>query len=183
MGRHEESGKWGRVGKSEGKKGFDKDQGLEIWNAFLADAREIASTDDYDKWIRNLRFVAEVDKSVLIAARDRLTYDRISANHRPMLKRVWRKVDPKGRALEIACWKDIPVATRELAGNPWAVEQDIAASEDAKAADTSAPAATSPQTDNSMTFDTLIVGDTNKRAVRLAEQLLEGSMLRAEVAL
>ncbi|MGB3627832.1 MAG: DnaA/Hda family protein, partial [Henriciella sp.] len=156
---------------------------MEIWNAFLADARQIASTDDYDKWIQNLRFVAEVDKSVLIAARDRLTYDRISANHRPMLKRVWRKVDPKGRALEIACWKDIPVATRELAGNPWEVEQSVSAEAGVTAETLEAPAATSPQTGNMMTFDTLIVGDTNKRAVRLAEQLVEGTMLRAEVSL
>lgn len=179
MGRQEESGNWGRDGKKAAGKSIDKHQGLAIWNAVLNDARQITSADDYNKWIKDLRFVAEVNNSVLIAARDQLTFDRISGNHRPMLKRVWRKTDPKGRSLEIACWKDIPVETRELAGDLWSAEQEtrLAAQQ---AADTEAAAPSS--SDLSMTFDTLIVGDTNKRAVRLAEQFVEGNMLRAEIS-
>ncbi|MEM5516126.1 DnaA/Hda family protein [Henriciella sp. AS95] len=180
MGRQEESGNWGREGKKAEGKVIDKHQGLAIWNAVLDDARQIASPDDYNKWIKDLRFVAEVNNSVLIAARDQLTFDRISGNHRPMLKRVWRKTDPKGRALEIACWKDIPAETRELAGDLWSAEQEAkrAIGNDAdEAAEVTAPS------DGSMTFETLIVGDTNKCAVRLAERLVEGTMLRADVAL
>jgi len=171
MGRHEESGRWGKNGHEDGqtvKDGKDVHRGKEIWDTVLNDTRVRIPAEDFDKWIADLRFVAEVDDVVLIAARDQLAFDRINSNHRPLLKRIWRKSDPKGRALQIACWKDIPASTRDLVDNPWSAEKRQAAD-----------AEETGRTDRSegvpgMTFANLVTGDTNKRAVGLAMEIVRG---------
>ena len=124
MGRQEESGRWDEnkvMDTSTVQEGSDIHRGREIWKTVLHDTRVRIPAEDFDKWISDLRFVAEVDDVVLVAARDQLSFDRINSNHRPLLKRIWRKSDPKGRALKIACGKDIPASTRQdesLNGSP-----------------------------------------------------------------
>lgn len=171
MGRHEESGRWGKNGHDDGqpgKDGKDVHRGKEIWDTVLNDTRVRIPAEDFDKWIADLRFVAEVDDVVLIAARDQLAFDRINSNHRPLLKRIWRKSDPKGRALQIACWKDIPASTRDLVDNPWSVEkrQTVNAEETAGTERSEGVPG--------MTFANLVTGDTNKRAVGLAMEIVGG---------
>lgn len=171
MGRQEESGRWGEQGHDRGqtnKNATDANRGREIWKTVLNDTRVQISAEDYDKWIADLRFVAEVDDVVLIAARDQLAFDRINNHHRPMLKRIWRKADPKGRALQISCWKDIPNSTRDLVDNPWKGDT----SQSAFAADTAAEPRLGAMP--GMTFGTLVTGDTNKRAVGLAMEIVGG---------
>ncbi len=180
MGRHEESGRWDNEVQRAGKTPMDVHKGQEIWNSVLSAARQTTSTDDYRKWIADLRFVAEVDGTVLVAARDQLAFDRVNTNHRPMLRRFWGKADPKGRALKIACWRDIPTNTRELVTYPWTADHKAEALE--PAADTSV---TNTPADgaSAMSFETLITGDTNRVAVRMAEAIVDGRVLRAEISL
>ncbi|MEQ8557594.1 MAG: DnaA/Hda family protein [Henriciella sp.] len=183
MGRQEESGNWGKSTNENGQAANerkDAHRGREIWNSVLNDTRVRIPAEDFDKWIADLRFVAEVDDEVLIAARDQLAFDRINSNHRPLLKRIWRKADPKGRALKISCWKDIPASTRDLVQNPWAVEKSQAK--------TTATADTRDGTSRTegapgMTFANLVTGGTNKRAVGLAQEIVEGGKRGADVSL
>lgn len=180
MGRQEESGRWGKEAGRDDKHHVDIHKGREIWNSVLGAAKQTASTDDYRKWIADLRFVAEVDGSVLVAARDQLAFDRVNTNHRPMLRRFWGKADPKGRALNIACWRDIPANTRDLVAYPWSSEnsgEDLAPAEAAPEA-SAAPATT----DSSMSFETLITGDTNRVAVKMAQAIVDGRMVRPEIS-
>ena len=180
MGRQEESGRWENNGVNDGQKadqGMNMHRGQDIWNTVLHDTRVQIPAEDYEKWISDLRFVAEVDDVVLIAARDQLAFDRINSNHRPLLKRIWRKADPKGRALRIACWKDIPAGTKDLVNNPWAGEA-AASREPARTGETQRTAGVP-----GMTFGNLVVGDTNKRAVGLAQEIVEGGKRGATVSL
>ena len=180
MGRQEESGRWGTTESDATKaknEGMDIHRGREVWDTVLKDTRVRIPAEDFDKWIADLRFVGEVDDVVLIAARDQLAFDRINSNHRPMLKRIWRKADPKGRALQIACWKDIPASTRDVVDNPWAGESKAGAT--AEAVDGTLRTAGVP----GMTFANLVTGDTNKRSVRLAMEIVEGGKRGADVSL
>ncbi|WP_300380437.1 DnaA/Hda family protein [Henriciella sp.] len=160
------------------QEGSDIHRGREIWKTVLHDTRVRIPAEDFDKWISDLRFVAEVDDVVLVAARDQLSFDRINSNHRPLLKRIWRKSDPKGRALKIACWKDIPASTRDLVQNPWAGETQRRPAAPPAPAETKAATAVP-----GMTFSNLVTGDTNKRAVRLAQEIAEGGKRGANVSL
>ena len=176
MGLQEESGRRGNKDQ-KGQSGKDMHRGRDIWKGVLKDTKGQISTEDYEKWISDLRFIAEVDDEVLVAARDQLAFDRINSNHRPLLKRIWRKADPKGRALKIACWKDIPASTRDLVQNPWTAELR----RPAQPAEAIGTERTTGET--GMTFATLIVGDTNKRAVGLAQEIVDGGKRGADVSL
>jgi chromosomal replication initiator protein len=181
MGLHENSGRDG-IGQAKGAAGAGDDhRGMDLWKTVLKTARQESSPNDFDKWISDLRFVADDNGTVLVAARDKLACDRINSHHRPMLRKAWRSADPKGRALKITCWKDIPADTRDLVGNPWQAER--LASEAATAAAAKQPSQTPGRHGNAMSFETLIVGDTNRAAVRLAEMIVNNAHVHADVAL
>ena len=153
---------------------MNRHRGREIWRAVLDNTRQLTAADDYEKWISDLRFVAEVEGTVLIAARDQLAFDRINSNHRPLLRRIWRKADPKGRSLQIACWKDIPASTRDVVDYPWPGDQAAPAADRAETAAAGTGRAALPEDGSSaMTFATLVIGDTNKKAFGLARQIVE----------
>ena len=182
MGLNENSGAHNNGKNSGTSGGGDGHRGKELWQTVLRTARTEASAEDYDKWISDLRFVADDNGTVLIAARDQLACDRINSYHRPMLRKAWRSADPNGRALKIACWKDIPADTRDIIGNPWLAERAaVRAKEEAQ---TEAAASTSPgRNGDAMSFETLVVGDTNRAAVRLAEMIVGNTHMHADVAL
>ncbi len=185
MGLNEDSGTYQNGKNSGATKKVDAHKGKELWQTVLKTARTETSAEDYDKWISDLRFVADDNGTVLIAARDQLACDRINSHHRPMLRKAWRSADPKARALKIACWKDIPADTRDLVGNPWHAERAaMKASEEAEAKAEAQSALESPARNGSaMSFETLVVGDTNRAAVRLAEMIVSNGPLHADVAL
>ena len=180
MGLQEESGRHESEKNTDTRRGDDH-RGMDLWRTVLEDARQETSPHDFDKWISDLRFVADDNGTVLIAARDQLAYERINSQHRPMLRRAWRKADPRGRALKIACWKDIPADTRDLVAYPWSGDTETAGQIDAATPATSSP--TPGRHGSAMSFETLIVGDTNRAAVRLAEVTVENKQVHADVAL
>ena len=182
MGLNEDSGTYENGKNSGAKNKNDRHKGKELWQTVLKAARTETSPEDYNKWISDLRFVADDNGTVLIAARDQLACDRINSYHRPMLRKAWRSADPNGRALKITCWKDIPADTRDLVGNPWLAERaavQAAEESEAEAADAAAPA----RNGSAMSFETLVVGDTNRAAVRLAEMIVNDAPMHADVAL
>ena len=180
MGLQEESGRRETEKNTNTQRG-DNHRGMDLWRAVLEDARSETSAHDYNTWISDLRFVADDNGTVLIAARDQLACDRINSYHRPMLRRAWRKADPRQRALKITCWKDIPADTRDLVGNPWRADETAAQAAETPAA--SAQTSSQPRHGEAMSFDTLIVGDTNRAADRLAEMIVKDGQIFADVAL
>lgn len=138
----------------------------EIWTQTLKAAREGVSADTYENWLAPCRFVAEVDDAILIAAKDQLTIDRITADHARPLQQSWLKHDPRGRKLKFQLWNRVRRDIRDFVGDPWAVKAPIVAAK--------TPA-------RGMTFETLVVGESNNRAVGLGKRLAAGDPIPAPV--
>ena len=143
----------------------------------MADLSRILSGVDYDRWISDLRLIAEVNDEIVIAARDRLSFDRVSADHRFTIQRVWRKHDPARRAIKLICWINAKTEFEDFVQDPWAIQVepeangldvfDVTPDEETLVTPTAtgAPA---------MTFDTLVTGPSNEIAVQLAQRIALG---------
>ena len=172
MGHREESRFPGK-GPDQASEGSGNMRAPDTWRHVLSSVKSIVTADDYNKWISDLRFIAEVEGQILVATPDRLSLDRVNADHKHMLQRVWRSADPKNRALRIACWKELGPDVRDFVEDPWAVvEEDVV-----EAAEIAAEAAepeivgTAPH----MTFETLITGPSNNTAAKLAGRIASGA--------
>ena len=94
--------------------------GQAIWQAVREHLKEVLSTADYERWIADLKLIAEVDGKIVLAARDRLSFDRVSADHRHILLRIWKEHDDARRDIRLVCWKDAGADLRAIVEDPWA---------------------------------------------------------------
>ena len=160
--------------------------GQAIWRAVREHLKEVLSAADFERWITDLKLIAEVDGKIVIAARDRLSYDRVSADHRHTLQRIWREHDDARRDIRLVCWKDAGTALRAIVEDPWAeaeAEPEAAASNaggnDGGAASTPRPSSGAPE----MTFATLVTGKSNAISVELAKRIADGQPIGTQVHL
>ncbi len=137
----------------------------DLWTKTLDEAREDVPRNDFDKWLTPIRFIAEVNKSIVIAAKDQLTIDRITSEYARILQRQWRQIDPKARRLKFELWSRIPGDIRDMVGDPWAEPVEVA----------------TETVDQAMTFQTLVTGPSNARAVGLGKRLATGRPIPAGV--
>jgi len=162
---------------AEGRSDQDTTDGpgaRKLWALTLKHVSKTVTPDNYDKWLAPIRFIAEVNNAIVIAAKDQLTLDRITAEYARPLQQQWRKLDPKARRLKFELWSRITRDVRDMVTDPWA---PIAAANDkADIAPLAAPA--SGQT---MTFETLVVGPSNARAAGLGKRLAAGEPIPAGV--
>lgn len=155
-------------------------QGPAVWAVVKAQLKKQVSEDVYYKWLSDLRFVAEVDGAVLIAARRKYTYDRINQDHRQLIQRTWRRCDPQERIAKLACWDTASRELRTLIDDPWK-------SDDRKDADkllaesvgSEAAARDKRASATVMTFENLITGPSNAVAVNTAYQIAVGEQFPA----
>lgn len=152
------------VENGTGSEAQDLPGARELWAQTLKVAREDISADNYDNWLAPCRFVAEVDDAILIAAKDRLTIDRITADYARPLQQTWLTVDPRGRRLKFQLWNQIKNEIRDFVGDPWAQ-----------------PVVQKAAHAKGMTFKTLVVGESNNRAVGLGKRLAAGDPIPAPV--
>lgn len=145
----------------------------ELWDRSLAAVRGEVPAEAYANWLASARFVAEVNKSIVIAARDPLTLDRIEADFARPLQRVWRQLDPKQRRLRFKLWSRISPEVRDMVGNPWAIAQDGMGPLASQRDDNSVR--------QSMCFETLVVGESNERAVGIAKRVASGAPVPAGI--
>ncbi|MBR9834223.1 MAG: ATP-binding protein [Alphaproteobacteria bacterium] len=146
-----------------------------LWEQALTTIKNDVSTENFANWLAPIRFVAEVDNAILIAARDQLTLDRITTEYAHLLQQAWRHTDPKARRLKFELWSRIRADIRDVVANPWAAPVKT---EEAKAQPVATTGATCIQT---MTFDTLVTGPSNARAVGLGKRLAEGAPIPASL--
>lgn len=145
-------------------------KGKVTWQQTKEDLKKKIGNTDYSKWIKGLRFVAEVDGVVMIAAKDRYTHDRVQSEYRRDIETRWAARDDKKRPARIICWADASSDVKALMSDPWAKER-------AKAA--------TPRKhprDDMMTFDTLVVGASNEVAVTLVSAIADGENLPTAIA-
>lgn len=143
-----------------------------IWDKTLSQINSDVSADVFANWLAPIRFVAEVDNAILIAAKDQLTLDRITSEYARDLQQAWCKNDPKARRLKFQLWSRINREIRDMVEDPW-----LRPAVTAPAPGTKTTTATTGA--QSMTFETLVKGPSNGRAVQLGLRLAAGAPIPA----
>ena len=148
-----------------------------LWSRSLQAVESDSKPDNSQQWLTAIRFVAEVNKSIVIAAPDQLTLDRVTTDFARPLQKAWLQQDKKQRRLKFELWDRVPSDVREMIGDPWLAESEEeivqTQSEDADYADL--------QLDHTMTFSTLVAGPSNARAVGLGKRVAKGAPIPAGV--
>ena len=148
-----------------------------IWSKSLGAVEAESKPDNSQQWLTSIRFVAEINNAIVIAAPDQLTLDRVTTDFSRPLQRAWEKLDPKKRRLKFELWARVPADMREMVGDPWLQE----AVEPQAADDSSADEYAALELDHSMTFATLVAGPSNARAVGLGKRVASGAPIPAGV--
>jgi chromosomal replication initiator protein len=147
--------------------------GAHIWTEVQDALMHRLTAADYMRWIADLRLIAEVDGEILIAARDKLAFDRVTADHKRLIQRLWREQDPKQRAIRLENWKSAHKDLRSLVDDPWASAGRVAPRHVPEPeADAEGPTPTSAAPE--MTFETLITGPSNQLAFTAAARIADG---------
>lgn len=149
-------------------------QGPAVWSRVCARlGAEIAATE-YDQWIKPLRFIAEVDGSVLIVAKTQFAFDRVHSAYKRDIQRAWKALDPKARSIRLECWGSSSSDIRNFFDNPWAVEAQPAVISKASALPP-ADLARNLMGPLVMRFDTLVTGASNAVAAKVARGIAAGA--------
>ncbi len=152
-----------------------------LWEQALDQLKRVFAAADFERWIANLKLVAEKDGDVIIAAADRLTCDRVNADYANTVQRVWKTIDPKARNLKFLWWRALTASDRLAIGNPWAEPAPVvpvsAPVDDAEIESDATGAAPA------MTFQTLVTGPSNDTAAQLARRIALGQPAGTPVVL
>lgn len=153
----------------------------EVWKRVEEDLRSKVTAHDYDCYISGLRFIAEVEGEVLIATKTPWAFQRVGANHKHLIQRVWKAHDEKRRRVRLACWETDRNEWEDLVKYPWAdeaapeTEVEEAATAPQKALAETGEADTGITDDRAhLTFATLVEGPSNGSAARLLRYLANG---------
>lgn len=148
-----------------------------LWSQSVSAVEAEAKPDNSQQWLTAIRFVAEINNSIVIAAPDQLTLDRVSTDFSRPLQQAWQKLDPKKRRLKFELWSRVPSDVRDMVGDPWLSESG----QTTIVADDSEPDYAALDLDHSMTFATLVAGPSNARAVGLGKRVASGAPIPAGV--
>ncbi|MEL6257607.1 MAG: DnaA/Hda family protein [Pseudomonadota bacterium] len=146
----------------------DRLQGPVILASVKAALQHDLESDEYNKWIEDIRFVAERGGEMLLAVRSDFDFKRVSSAYGLRIEAAWRNADPEQRSCRLLCWDRDAAEFEALVADPWA------------------PAVSRPAPsggESHMIFDNLIVGDSNVMAVRLAEGIAQGDDVPARLFL
>ena len=155
--------------------------GPEVWSMVRDVIKTRTSKAEFDKWIAPLRFVAEVDGSVLILARTKFDLDRVDSEYRRAITRVWGHIDAQGRTVKLQCWETAPKDVRSLVDYPWADDAAIASKKTAPVEDAVLVGDDVNFGPSIMRFDTLVTGESNSIAAQIAQDIARGARVPASV--
>lgn len=146
-----------------------------LWSESLQLVEAKTAPDNSQQWLTALRFVAEVNNAIVVAAPDQLTLDRVTTGFERPLQQAWQKLDPKKRRLKFELWQRVPEDVRDVVGDPWLTESGTL-DPDAEIAEDEAL-----DPGHTMTFASLVTGPSNARAVGLGKRLAKGAPIPAGV--
>ena len=154
-------------------KGTQEQQGGEatgqrVWEDVQAVLESSVPPEEFERWIAELRLVAEVDGEMLLAASDPVALDRVNTRHKREIERLWAGMDPLGRKIKLICWRTVSAELRDLIGDPWLPGDAPDGSDGGDGGDTSSSGG--PE----MTFDNLVVGPSNQIATEMAKRIAAG---------
>lgn len=135
-----------------------------MWESVLDQIRQDMSDSIYNKWIEGLEFVAEIDGVIQVAATTGIQRDRVNDQYLRKINSLWAERDDQKRRVAVSCWADLSEDVRMLAEEAKQDREQTAS--DAGVAD---PALRS--TAASLTFDTLIVAESNRLATTVARKI------------
>lgn len=148
-----------------------------LWSQSVSAVEAEAKPDNSQQWLTAIRFVAEINNSIVIAAPDQLTLDRVTTDFSRPLQQAWQKLDPKKRRLKFELWNRVPTDVRDMVGDPWLTEHKTV--DPIKVEDE--PDYAALDLDHTMTFATLVAGPSNARAVGLGKRVASGAPIPAGV--
>lgn len=154
----------------------DQEGAKTLWSKSIRTVAAASKPDNSQQWLTAIRFVAEINKSIVIAAPDQLTLDRVTTDFARPLQQAWQKLDPKKRRLKFELWNRVPADVRDMVSDPWLSESAADAAEHPDEADVA-----DLDLDQSMTFSTLVAGPSNARAVGLGKRVASGAPIPAGV--
>lgn len=146
---------------------------ISIWQHVIAELEAETSASVFGKWLSDLEFVAEVDGVIQIAAGNAIQRDRVAQDYLRRINSIWGKKDDRNRRVMVVCWNDLSDDVRQLAEDyreavsaaaAKTVEQPVEAVE-AQAMRASA---------NELTFDNLVVAESNRVAATVARRIAQG---------
>ena len=137
---------------------------VDIWQSILGKFKSELSESVFTKWIQGLEFVAEIDGVIQVAASSGVQRDRVNSEFLHKINTFWTNLDPQGRRVAVACWSDLPEDVRMLAEE--SRKERASAQMDAGLGE---PALRSINA--SLTFDTLVVAESNRVATTVARKI------------
>lgn len=167
----------GQKASTDGARAGDQQGAKSLWAQSVGAVEAEAKPDNSQQWLTAIRFVAEINNSIVIAAPDQLTLDRVTTDFSRPLQQAWQKLDPKKRRLKFELWNHVPADVREMVGDPWLREQK--GTEATRLEDE--PDYAALDLDHTMTFSTLVTGPSNARAVGLGKRVASGAPIPAGV--
>lgn len=141
-----------------------------LWSSVDAELQALAGGDDYRRYLSELRFIAEVEGEVLVTARTPFVLSRIGPEQQRLIQRVWAKHDPRARRVRLTHWQEIRESFEGLITNPWAAKAKAEAALDAGEGEEDEACA-------EMTFDTLVEGGSNERAISITHRIRSGTKM------
>ena len=150
----------------------------EIWSRTRGDMAARVTEDDYARYIQDIRFIAEVEGSVVLATKSRYMFDRVDGEHKRLIQRLWKAHDPRKRQVRLICWATQGREFADLVADPW-VERAPAAQDGAGSAQETGVA----RDREHQTFETLVVGPSNEKAAQLMRHIADGGEMPARIVL
>jgi chromosomal replication initiator protein len=92
-----------RVNKGNQDQAGGEATGLRVWDDVQLVLASRIAPEEFDRWIAELRLVAEVDGEMLLAAKDRYALDRAETGYKREIERLWAAMDPLGRMIKLIC--------------------------------------------------------------------------------
>ncbi len=171
-------------------------KGPVIWTQVRQELRSQIGADAFDKWLSSIVFVAEIEGKAVLAAASRVDQERVERDYLRRIAGVWASLDPKTRAVKIVAETDLSDDLRQMArenqeaqlegalelegevcasaGQPVLVASDGVLEDDR------------PLTggdEMSQSFETLVVGPSNRLAAKVARKISDGLAGPVSVAL
>ena len=153
-----------------------------IWQHTLEELKKVISPWDFERYIVELRFIAEWKGDIVLAARSPLTFARVGDEHRRTIQRIWKKHDPKNRPVRLINWDRHGSEFDGLIEiDPWAEDTRAETSPSVAPASNAEPAISGERA--SQTFATLIEGASNSAAAGLARAVVAEEDIAARLIL
>lgn len=146
------------------------DSAVKIWREVKLRLKNAIGDDAVANWIEDLRLIAEIDGEILIAARNRFIFERISRDYKRGIDKVWKSTDTKQRPVRLECWTKCTPDIKALTGDPWKSPPSV---DEVNEAEKDKVHISGP---DSMTFDTLVVGPSNEAASKAIKRIFSNSL-------